>query len=946
MKSTDNYINNSLFNRLRIAKKNELLHIQQSVDNRPKKYKFSIIMAVYGVEKYLDEAILSIINQTIGFENNVQLILVNDETPDSSDVIAKKYCDQFPNNIVYLEQFNSGQAAARNYGMQFSEGEFLNFLDPDDWITKDTLNEIWQAYKKNADYKIFGIPMRMFEAVDRDHPLNRYRNKTGGVNIQNHPQATVNHSGTSFFHYSLFGPNDLFNEELVVGEDAFLVSELVLRAGKYYVVASGKYMYRKRSTGDSTLNGVEENPLRYHAQITKQMIIPIQTKYADSEGNIHPWLQNAYLYELGWQFKKKERPTPLKEKKMWDEYVKDLITVLSYIDDEVIQNSEWLNRDQINGVLYLKHNHHFPNWNILNVPRKINGNIVFDDESRTRLYGLTADIRGVYVRNNELYMNGIINSVIPWKALEFEISNERDESLPVKRMVKVQEQKYLLGEKVGEPLGFSTILSREIIENSKRLFLIVTVGDFRRKVQLRISNWKTAPFNTMLQNSGYLEVGNRYITFDEEKKQFNVLNKSKKNLMILQKRLFNQLNNIQRFDSQYLKRLIVRATRQKRINHRKGIVISLYSDRVERADDNAEVLIEYANKHRIPGKKLKNYFILDKTSGDFERLKKKNINVIPFQSEKHLELFLIADYIISSQANDSEWVPFWNQQNLNFALSVGNQPQRIFLQHGITGQKNISNWIRRHEKNLAMFITTTDQETKIITNPENGYEYDKAIVKQLGFARHDRLELPKNDNRQAYTILIAPTTRHYLENLVNQDGTLVSDVPIDQFVFFKNWRLALDNIRQLVANFDNINLKLMPHPLLRPFENLFGTSEDELVDYSSRYVDVINNSDMIISDFSSLVYEFAITNKPVVYFDFEDKMSGTWDKKPDRLEKNTLGPVVKEPCMLSRVVADIISKNFVNQEEYTQKNNNFFKYRDKNNSKRIFEEIYGGKHDK
>lgn len=54
-----------------------------------KKFKFSIIMPIYNVEKYLEEAILSVVNQTIGFEDNIQLVLVNDETPDNSVSIIK-----------------------------------------------------------------------------------------------------------------------------------------------------------------------------------------------------------------------------------------------------------------------------------------------------------------------------------------------------------------------------------------------------------------------------------------------------------------------------------------------------------------------------------------------------------------------------------------------------------------------------------------------------------------------------------------------------------------------------------------------------------------------------------------------------------------------------------------------------------------------------------------
>ena len=67
-------------------------------------YRFSIIMAVYNVESYLDEAIESILNQDIGFEEHVQLILVDDGSEDSSGRICEAYARQYPQNIIVLHQ--------------------------------------------------------------------------------------------------------------------------------------------------------------------------------------------------------------------------------------------------------------------------------------------------------------------------------------------------------------------------------------------------------------------------------------------------------------------------------------------------------------------------------------------------------------------------------------------------------------------------------------------------------------------------------------------------------------------------------------------------------------------------------------------------------------------------------------------------------------------------
>ena len=100
-------------------------------------------MAIYNVENYLNEAIDSIVNQSIGFEENVQLILVDDGSIDKSKDIAKDYEYKYPNNIIFLSKENAGQASARNLGLKHAKGKYLNFLDSDDYISKNTLQEVF-----------------------------------------------------------------------------------------------------------------------------------------------------------------------------------------------------------------------------------------------------------------------------------------------------------------------------------------------------------------------------------------------------------------------------------------------------------------------------------------------------------------------------------------------------------------------------------------------------------------------------------------------------------------------------------------------------------------------------------------------------------------------------------------------------------------------------------
>ena len=119
------------------------------------KYKISVIVPVYNVEKYLEETIESVIAQTLGFKN-IQLILVNDGRPDNSEEICLKYKEKYPDNVVYLKQKNSGVSSARNNGINVATGKYIQFLDSDDNVNT-RLFKIMCNYKNNY---ILYIPER------------------------------------------------------------------------------------------------------------------------------------------------------------------------------------------------------------------------------------------------------------------------------------------------------------------------------------------------------------------------------------------------------------------------------------------------------------------------------------------------------------------------------------------------------------------------------------------------------------------------------------------------------------------------------------------------------------------------------------------------------------------------------------------------------------------
>ena len=129
-------------------------------------YKFSVVMPVYNTEEYLQEAVDSVLGQDIGFEENIQLILVNNATEDNSGQICETYKRKYPDNIEYvvLEQ-NIGPSGARNTGIPLIKGKYVNFLDSDDRWLPDAFRQVWDFFEAHHDeVDVVSCRMKYFEA--------------------------------------------------------------------------------------------------------------------------------------------------------------------------------------------------------------------------------------------------------------------------------------------------------------------------------------------------------------------------------------------------------------------------------------------------------------------------------------------------------------------------------------------------------------------------------------------------------------------------------------------------------------------------------------------------------------------------------------------------------------------------------------------------------------
>lgn len=110
------------------------------------KCKLSIIVPVYGVEKYIDKCLDNLVKQSL---KEIEIIVVNDGTKDNSQKIIDKYVKKYPDKIKSYIKENGGQGSARNYGLKKTTGEYIGYVDSDDFVEKDMYKKLYNKAKEN-----------------------------------------------------------------------------------------------------------------------------------------------------------------------------------------------------------------------------------------------------------------------------------------------------------------------------------------------------------------------------------------------------------------------------------------------------------------------------------------------------------------------------------------------------------------------------------------------------------------------------------------------------------------------------------------------------------------------------------------------------------------------------------------------------------------------------
>lgn len=205
-------------------------------------YKLSIVVPVYNVETYIRRCLDSLINQVY---KNIEIVVVNDGSTDGSQKIIDEYCIAYPRLIKSLYKQNGGLSSARNFGLECVTGDYLCFVDSDDWV----------------DFNLYNIMMNHIINSDSDivccNFIEHYNDKNVTRHLNNKDKYHNNMVAWNKVIKTSFWQNNLFRfKEKILHEDNELIPRVLLSTNKVSFVECVFYNYERRNINSITKGSI------------------------------------------------------------------------------------------------------------------------------------------------------------------------------------------------------------------------------------------------------------------------------------------------------------------------------------------------------------------------------------------------------------------------------------------------------------------------------------------------------------------------------------------------------------------------------------------------------------------------------------------------------------------------------------------------------------------
>ena len=229
--------------------------------------KVTVIIPCYNVEIFIKRAVTSMLKQTIGFEN-IEVIMVDDHSTDGTLEELRKYEEQYPESIMLIPlEKNVKQGAARNIAMQYATGEYVCYMDADDYLVPNALEKLYRAAKENRAEITAYLFKYVYQGVDDDIRSTKSDKPNELVDIKTREDRIlfifsdkiIRGCWNKFYEREFILKNDLKYAEGIFDEESLFTYPAYMCVKRYYLL--NEYLYRYYQNKDSTCYSLSMDPI-------------------------------------------------------------------------------------------------------------------------------------------------------------------------------------------------------------------------------------------------------------------------------------------------------------------------------------------------------------------------------------------------------------------------------------------------------------------------------------------------------------------------------------------------------------------------------------------------------------------------------------------------------------------------------------------------------------
>lgn len=352
-------------------------------------------------------------------------------------------------------------------------------------------------------------------------------------------------------------------------------------------------------------------------------------------------------------------------------------------------------------------------------------------------------------------------------------------------------------------------------------------------------------------------------------------------------------------------------------------------DKLFKAGDNGEYFYNYVKNNSDC---INMYYIIDKKSKDYQRLKREK-GIVKYRSLRCFLVFINAEACFCTHALPYPFTGFPGVIQKYFKDRINSQ--NLCIQHGLSVNK-IDDFQNRVFTNTKLYFCASKFEIENLL--QKTYDYTQEELKLTGLPRYDGLK--NNDQR---TILITPTWRKYVAS-VNQNGKNEGKAYSNDFKdteYFKIYKSIIESKKlEESARKNKYRILYLVHPAL--LNQVKDFPSDGYVDIMSpvsevSYETLLTTSSLMVTDYSGVQFDFVYMKKPLIYFHHKN-LPPHYEESTFDYKINGFGPICTTEDELIDVICEYMDNNCKMEKNYITNINYFFKYDDFDNCKRMYEE--------